>query len=227
MMRASLLAVFCMGLAVASWRAAAQTPLEVIHVRGGVYMVVGPGGNTTVQIGAEGVLLVDPQPAAVSEAIIAEIGRLSGKPVRYIMNTSADADHVGDAYVPAIQEGHHLLRSRAGRGHDSDGPPADGVREAEADPAEHSGPGTGTHHQPGQGAGPLLEPDLLLHRHVVAEQQHVQPGGQGDWGSAQRNRPVTIGDKLWVDKDSRAELQAGDAAFHLGACVDAYTASQN
>jgi hypothetical protein len=44
----------------------------------------------------------------------------------------------------------------------------------------------------------------------------LQPGGQGDWGSAARNRPVTIGDKLWVDKDSRAELQAGTAAIHLG-----------
>src|SRR5467141_2388121 len=44
----------------------------------------------------------------------------------------------------------------------------------------------------------------------------LQPGGQGDWGSAAKNRPVTIGDKLWVDKDSRAELQAGTAAMHLG-----------
>jgi uncharacterized membrane protein YgcG len=44
----------------------------------------------------------------------------------------------------------------------------------------------------------------------------LQPGGQGDWGSAARNRPVTIGDKIWVDKDSRAELQAGTAAMHLG-----------
>src|SRR5712664_1592864 len=44
----------------------------------------------------------------------------------------------------------------------------------------------------------------------------LQPGGEGDWGSAARNRPVTIGDKLWVDKDSRAELQAGPAAIHLG-----------
>ena len=44
----------------------------------------------------------------------------------------------------------------------------------------------------------------------------MQPGGQGDWGSAARNRPVTIGDKIWVDKDSRAELQTGQAAFHLG-----------
>src|SRR5258707_144237 len=44
----------------------------------------------------------------------------------------------------------------------------------------------------------------------------LQPGGQGDWGSAAKNRPMTIGDKIWVDKDSRAELQAGPAAMHFG-----------
>ncbi len=43
-----------------------------------------------------------------------------------------------------------------------------------------------------------------------------QPGGQGDWGAAGRNRPVTIGDKLWVDQDARAEIQAGYASIHLG-----------
>jgi hypothetical protein len=44
----------------------------------------------------------------------------------------------------------------------------------------------------------------------------LQPGGEGEWGTAARNRPVTVGDKLWTDKDSRAELQAGQAALHLG-----------
>ena len=44
----------------------------------------------------------------------------------------------------------------------------------------------------------------------------MQPGGTGDWGTAAKNRPVTIGDKLWTDKDSRAELQAGQASIHLG-----------
>ena len=44
----------------------------------------------------------------------------------------------------------------------------------------------------------------------------LQPGGQGDWGTAAKNRPVTIGDKVWVDKDSRAELEAGQASIHLG-----------
>jgi len=43
-----------------------------------------------------------------------------------------------------------------------------------------------------------------------------QPGGQGDWGEAARNRPVTVGDKIWSDQDSRAELQAGQASIHLG-----------
>jgi hypothetical protein len=43
-----------------------------------------------------------------------------------------------------------------------------------------------------------------------------QPGGQGDWGSAAMNRPVTVGDKLWADKASRAELQAGQASIHMG-----------
>jgi hypothetical protein len=44
-----------------------------------------------------------------------------------------------------------------------------------------------------------------------------QAGGSGDWGNAAKNRPVTVGDKIWVDKDARAELQAGQASIHLGA----------
>ena len=44
----------------------------------------------------------------------------------------------------------------------------------------------------------------------------LQPGGEGDWGEAARNRPMTIGDKIWADKDSRAELQAGAVSIHLG-----------
>src|SRR3954462_12853979 len=43
-----------------------------------------------------------------------------------------------------------------------------------------------------------------------------QPSGTEDWAAAAKNRPVTIGDKLWTDKDSRAELQAGQASYHLG-----------
>jgi len=51
---------------------------------------------------------------------------------------------------------------------------------------------------------------------IIEGSVSLQPGGEGDWGSAARNRPMTIGDKIWVDKDSRAELEAGEASFHLG-----------
>src|ERR1700686_1779999 len=44
----------------------------------------------------------------------------------------------------------------------------------------------------------------------------LQPGGAGDWGAAARNRPMTVGDKIWTDKDSRAELQTGVVSLHLG-----------
>src|SRR5712692_10175940 len=43
-----------------------------------------------------------------------------------------------------------------------------------------------------------------------------QPSGTEEWAAAAKNRPVTIGDKLWTDQDSRAELQAGQASLHLG-----------
>jgi hypothetical protein len=43
-----------------------------------------------------------------------------------------------------------------------------------------------------------------------------QPSGTEDWAAAAKNRPVTIGDKLWTDQESRAELQSGEATLHLG-----------
>jgi hypothetical protein len=59
-------------------------------------------------------------------------------------------------------------------------------------------------------------PSRVARLSVVEGSVSMQPGGTGDWGNAMKNRPVTIGDKLWIDKDSRAELQAGQASIHLG-----------
>jgi hypothetical protein len=42
-----------------------------------------------------------------------------------------------------------------------------------------------------------------------------QPAGEDDWVQAVSNRPMTTGDKLWADKDSRAELQLGSAVIRL------------
>jgi len=50
-----------------------------------------PSGNTTVQVGPEGVVLVDAQPEALAPRLMAEVRKLSDKPVLYIINTSLDA----------------------------------------------------------------------------------------------------------------------------------------
>jgi glyoxylase-like metal-dependent hydrolase (beta-lactamase superfamily II) len=72
-----------------------KSEVEVLPVGGNVYMLAGAGGNVTVQVGGTGVLLVDAQYAGMSDRILAAVRKLSGKPIRYLINTSADADHTG------------------------------------------------------------------------------------------------------------------------------------
>ena len=43
------------------------------------------------------------------------------------------------------------------------------------------------------------------------------PAGQPDWVRAVVNRPLTTGDRLWADTNSRAELQVGGATIRVGA----------
>src|ERR1700752_4098208 len=42
-----------------------------------------------------------------------------------------------------------------------------------------------------------------------------QPAGEGDWVAAVPNRPLTTGDNLWADKDSRAELHVGSTGIRM------------
>ncbi len=44
-----------------------------------------------------------------------------------------------------------------------------------------------------------------------------QPAGEPDWVQAVPNRPMTTGDKLWADRDSRAEVELGYAVIRLAA----------
>ncbi len=69
--------------------------IHILHVQGGVYLLAGAHGNTTAHVGDDGVLLVDSQLGPESERIVAAVKTLSGKPIRYVVNTHAHADHVG------------------------------------------------------------------------------------------------------------------------------------
>ena len=73
----------------------AQESIETFHVQGNVHMLVGAGANVAVQIGSDGVLVVDTGSRASREALLAAIRRLSDGPIRWIVNTSDDLDHTG------------------------------------------------------------------------------------------------------------------------------------
>jgi cyclase len=77
----------------------AQAPndgeVHVLPVQGNVYTLLGAGGNVVVQIGDEGVLVVDTGIAPMSEKVLAAIKKLSPKPIRYILNTHFHPDHTG------------------------------------------------------------------------------------------------------------------------------------
>ena len=64
-------------------------------MQGNVYLLVGAGANIAVQIGSDGVLVVDTGLAQHAEKVLAAIRKLSDKPIRYIINTNLDPDHTG------------------------------------------------------------------------------------------------------------------------------------
>jgi len=67
--------------------------VHVLPVQGNVYMIVGAGGNITMQVGKDGVLLVDTEYAQLSDKILKAIRTVSDGPLRYIINTHYHADH--------------------------------------------------------------------------------------------------------------------------------------
>jgi cyclase len=75
----------------------ATAEIRVSHVQGNVYMVASAGGNMAVQLGKEGILLVDTQLAPLAPRILAEIRKLPNArgPIRFIINTHLHPDHTG------------------------------------------------------------------------------------------------------------------------------------
>jgi cyclase len=97
--------------------------VRVLPVRGSVYMILGAGGNITVSVGRDGVLLVDAGSGQLTDQVLAAIRQLQAnldlreqpaawaaetrssvagrhseappKPIRYIINTQSHADHTG------------------------------------------------------------------------------------------------------------------------------------
>jgi glyoxylase-like metal-dependent hydrolase (beta-lactamase superfamily II) len=73
----------------------ANEDLEALQLRPNFYVIFGAGANIAVQTGPDGVVLVDAGSAQQAKSLLAAIKKVTDQPIRYIINTSADADHVG------------------------------------------------------------------------------------------------------------------------------------
>ena len=97
----SLLIIIC-SLAFVSSSSFAQgsfagVELSIEHVQGNVYMVQRPGGggNIGVQVGPDGVLLVDALFAPLADRLVAAIKEVTDEEIRFLINTHIHGDHVG------------------------------------------------------------------------------------------------------------------------------------
>ena len=95
MLAVAAAAILTFGATMARTDAQAPRDVEVLQLRPNFFMIAGAGGNIGVQIGEDGVIIVDAGAAPSATAVVAAIKKLSPQPIRYIIDTSADPDHVG------------------------------------------------------------------------------------------------------------------------------------
>jgi cyclase len=98
-MKAKLTLILAVLVAVSLPSLSPAQQVNVLHVQGNVHMVVGAAGNVALQLGNDGVLLVDAGSEQMSDQLIATVRQMSkpvtSKPLRYILNTHFHADHTG------------------------------------------------------------------------------------------------------------------------------------
>src|SRR6266850_79047 len=76
-------------------RAADSGTLDTIQIRQNVWVIFGAGGNVTVHLGEDGVILVDSGSEAMAAKTLDAVRAITKAPIRMIINTSADPEHVG------------------------------------------------------------------------------------------------------------------------------------
>src|SRR5689334_23978241 len=115
--------ILAVGVATVLHAQSAPSPIQILPVRGNIYMLLGAGGNITVSIGRDGVLLVDSGLAQSADQVLQALRTIQNeldlrdqpvtsgaetrssiasrnseppaKPIRYIINTHVHPDHAG------------------------------------------------------------------------------------------------------------------------------------
>src|SRR5438552_18579398 len=97
-----------------------KVEINTIDLGNKTYMLTGQGGNITVAVGTDGIIMVDAQFAPLHDKIKAAIAKISPLPIKYLINTHYHGDHVdGNALFNkegATIVGHDNLRVRLAAG---------------------------------------------------------------------------------------------------------------
>jgi len=103
----------------------APVPSKLEKITDDLYVLRGEGGNTSVYLTDEGVILVDVKFERNFDDIQAKVKSLTDKPVRYIINTHAHGDHTGgnQKFLPTTQIIAHRNARTAMIGGKQPGPP--------------------------------------------------------------------------------------------------------
>ena len=109
-------AVLFAGAANAQQPDFSKVEIKTIDLGNKTYMLEGQGGNITVAVGTDGIIMVDSQFAPLHDKIKAAITKISPLPIKYLINTHYHGDHTdGNALFHkegATIVGHDNLRIR-------------------------------------------------------------------------------------------------------------------
>ena len=88
-------------------------PMTVDKIAEDFYVVRGEGGNTSVYVANDGILLVDPKFERNHDELVAKVKGISTKPIKYVVDTHAHGDHTGGnlKLAPAVIVGHKNVRA--------------------------------------------------------------------------------------------------------------------
>jgi glyoxylase-like metal-dependent hydrolase (beta-lactamase superfamily II) len=84
--------------------------IRLVPVQRSVQMVTGAGANVTVQIGSDGLLLVDTPPDALAPRVLEAIRAVSAGPVHTVIATHVHPDHTGGTAAVAKLRGTQPVR---------------------------------------------------------------------------------------------------------------------
>jgi cyclase len=72
-----------------------KVEIKTTDLGNNTYMLEGQGGDITVAVGTDGIIMVDTQFAPLHDKIKAAIAKISPLPIKYVINTHYHGDHVG------------------------------------------------------------------------------------------------------------------------------------